>query len=97
MRHKLAYALTSPLLKSVAASTFNGLSGSGASSSANIAVHAELSVHAGVHCSLSTSKQISPSFQATLGWNILVLNLITGGFVGYVDGTCIDSSNVPDA
>ena len=65
--HMLRYALWSAVLYRVAASTLRGLSGSGASSSAVMAVQAELNVHAGVHWFWRTSRQISPLFHEMLG------------------------------
>lgn len=54
-------------------------------------------VYAGDQLVFSRSRQISPVWKCTFGWQIGVTNLISGGVFGYVGGILMSSSQQPPA
>ncbi|EEP75463.1 conserved hypothetical protein [Uncinocarpus reesii 1704] len=79
--------MRSPSLNSAATSTFNGLSGRGSLSNWWMADSVELSVYAGVQCSVvKRVRQISPVVKEMLGWQMGVLKEMVGGERGECPG-----------
>jgi len=76
------YPFQSPARIRFPTSQLSGDDGSGWPISAMIARHTDSKVQIGVHASFSTSRQISPVFQCTFGWQILVMKLAVGGRCG---------------
>ena len=69
-------------LKRFPASQFKGLLGSGFARSTINAWQARERLHAGVQWLFRISRHISPVVEWILGWNILLLNTISGGDIG---------------
>lgn len=91
---RLAPRLSPPRSKA-ATSTFSGLSVSGQLSSMRTARTHSSTLYAGVHASLSRSRQISPLRKAMLACTIGVSKEILGGWRGYEGGIDMSRSQRP--